>query len=104
MMLSVLLVLPDEQFSGYIYMLPSDEMSVPKSACQIENEYQHLEAAFKDEGTKYINWAAKMAISTNIGVPWIMCKQTKAPGDVVTSIVFFSFWLIICLVLTSSTN
>lgn len=51
---------------------------------QIENEYQHLEAAFKEEGTKYINWAAKMAQATNTGVPWFMCKQTKAPGEVVT--------------------
>uniref|UniRef100_A0A0D9XAK8 Beta-galactosidase n=1 Tax=Leersia perrieri TaxID=77586 RepID=A0A0D9XAK8_9ORYZ len=50
---------------------------------QIENEYQHLEVAFKEEGTKYINWAAKMAISTDTGVPWIMCKQTKAPGEVI---------------------
>jgi hypothetical protein len=53
-------------------------------AWQIENEYQHLEAAFKEEGTKYIHWAAKMAQATNIGVPWFMCKQTKAPGEVVT--------------------
>uniref|UniRef100_A0A0E0LXQ1 Beta-galactosidase n=1 Tax=Oryza punctata TaxID=4537 RepID=A0A0E0LXQ1_ORYPU len=50
---------------------------------QIENEYQHLEVAFKEAGTKYINWAAKMAIGTNTGVPWIMCKQTKAPGEVI---------------------
>ncbi|ONM04238.1 Beta-galactosidase [Zea mays] len=55
----------------------------PIILAQIENEYQHMEAAFKDEGTKYINWAAKMAISTNIGIPWIMCKQTKAPSDVI---------------------
>jgi hypothetical protein len=50
-----------------------------------------LEAAFKDEGTKYINWAAQMAIGTNIGIPWIMCKQTKAPGDVVTFIFFTEY-------------
>ncbi|PWZ52779.1 Beta-galactosidase 11 [Zea mays] len=51
---------------------------------KLENEYRHLEAAFKDDGTKYINWAAKMTISTNIGIPWIMSKQTKAPGDVIS--------------------
>ncbi|KAK3124088.1 hypothetical protein QOZ80_8AG0640270 [Eleusine coracana subsp. coracana] len=50
---------------------------------QIENEYQHLEVAFKEEGTKYIKWAAQMAIKTDTGVPWIMCKQTKAPGEVI---------------------
>ena len=59
-----------------------------------------MEAAFKDEGTKYINWAAQMAIGTNIGIPWIMCKQTKAPGDVVT----FIFLPNIYVVLPSSTN
>jgi hypothetical protein len=51
---------------------------------KIENEYQHMEAAFKENGTRYIEWAAKMAISTGTGVPWIMCKQTKAPHEVVT--------------------
>lgn len=55
----------------------------PIILAQIENEYQHLEAAFKEDGTKYINWAAQMAIATNTGVPWIMCKQTHAPGDVI---------------------
>lgn len=50
---------------------------------KIENEYQHMEAAFKENGTRYIEWAAKMAITTGTGVPWIMCKQTKAPADVV---------------------
>ncbi|ONM04248.1 Beta-galactosidase, partial [Zea mays] len=49
----------------------------PIILAQIENEYQHMEAAFKDEGTKYINWAAKMAISTNIGIPWIMLDLTN---------------------------
>ncbi|KAF8753081.1 hypothetical protein HU200_011735 [Digitaria exilis] len=55
----------------------------PIILAQIENEYQHMEAAFKEEGTKYINWAAKMAEATGTGVPWIMCKQTKAPGEVI---------------------
>ncbi|KAL6855899.1 hypothetical protein ACP4OV_018701 [Aristida adscensionis] len=55
----------------------------PIILAQIENEYAHLEAAFKEEGTKYINWAAKMALATNTGVPWIMCKQTHAPGEVI---------------------
>ncbi|XBI09808.1 hypothetical protein VPH35_137276 [Triticum aestivum] len=55
----------------------------PIILAQIENEYQHMEAAFKENGTRYIEWAAKMAISTGTGVPWIMCKQTKAPADVI---------------------
>jgi hypothetical protein len=43
-----------------------------------------LEVAFKEEGTRYIEWAAKMAVKTDTGVPWIMCKQIRAPGEVVT--------------------
>jgi hypothetical protein len=45
-----------------------------------------MEAAFKENGTRYIDWAAKMAISTGTGVPWFMCKQTKAPHEVVNFI------------------
>jgi hypothetical protein len=60
-------------------MLLSNEMSVPKSACQIENEYQHLEEAFEDDGTKYINWAAKMTISTNIGHHGSCASKPKLP-------------------------
>lgn len=32
-------------------------------------------------------WAAQMAVSQNIGVPWIMCQQYDAP-DPVVSILF----------------
>jgi hypothetical protein len=32
-------------------------------------------------------WAASMAVSQNIGVPWIMCQQFDAPDTVVS--VFF---------------
>lgn len=28
-------------------------------------------------------WAASMAVSQNIGVPWIMCQQYDAPDPVV---------------------
>lgn len=28
-------------------------------------------------------WAAQMAVSQNIGVPWIMCQQYDAPDPVV---------------------
>jgi hypothetical protein len=32
-----------------------------------------------------VNWAAKMAVGLNTGVPWVMCKQTDAPDPVVSS-------------------
>lgn len=31
----------------------------------------------------YANWAAKMAVGLETGVPWVMCKQQDAPDPVV---------------------
>ncbi|KAJ4803916.1 Beta-galactosidase [Rhynchospora pubera] len=50
---------------------------------QIENEYNNVAATFKEEGTKYIHWAANMALNLSTGVPVIMCKQNDAPGAVI---------------------
>jgi len=50
---------------------------------QIENEYGYYENFYKEDGKKYALWAAKMAVSQNIGVPWIMCQQWDAPDPVV---------------------
>lgn len=52
---------------------------------QIENEYNHIQRAFREEGDNYVQWAAKMAVSLDVGVPWIMCKQRDAPDPVVSS-------------------
>jgi len=54
-------------------------------AFQIENEYDHVREAFKEDAERYIQWAGQMALSQNTGVPWIMCKQKDAPGDVVNT-------------------
>lgn len=43
-------------------------------------------------GKAYTKWAAEMAESLKAGVPWVMCKQDDAPGDVV-SIFFHPFCL-----------
>jgi hypothetical protein len=51
---------------------------------QIENEYNHIQLAYKELGDKYVQWAAKMAVSQKTGVPWIMCKQKDAPDPVVS--------------------
>ncbi|KAF3324950.1 beta-galactosidase 11-like isoform X1 [Carex littledalei] len=50
---------------------------------KVENEYSNIAATFDGNGTEYVQWAANMAHSTNIGVPWIMCKQKDAPGTVI---------------------
>ncbi|KAI7981427.1 Beta-galactosidase 9, partial [Camellia lanceoleosa] len=33
----------------------------------------------------YVKWAAKMATGLGAGVPWVMCKQVDAPGDVLST-------------------
>ncbi|KAG4973722.1 hypothetical protein JHK87_030543 [Glycine soja] len=57
----------------------------PIILAQIENEYNHIQRAFREEGDNYVQWAAKMAVSLDIGVPWIMCKQTDAPDPVINA-------------------
>ncbi|XP_043714479.1 beta-galactosidase 13-like [Telopea speciosissima] len=52
---------------------------------QIENEYNTIQPAFKESGTQYIHWAAKMAVNLKTGVPWMMCKQMDAPDPVINS-------------------
>ncbi|CAK8567976.1 unnamed protein product [Lathyrus sativus] len=52
---------------------------------QIENEYQNVEKAFGTAGSQYVEWAAKMAVGLNTGVPWVMCKQTDAPDPVINT-------------------
>ncbi|WJX71091.1 Beta-galactosidase 8 [Trifolium repens] len=38
----------------------------------IEDEYGDIDSAYGSAGKSYINWAAKMATSLDIGVPWVM--------------------------------
>ncbi|XP_059656330.1 beta-galactosidase 6 isoform X2 [Cornus florida] len=52
---------------------------------QIENEYQNVEAAFKEKGPSYVRWAAEMAVGLQTGVPWVMCKQSDAPDPVINT-------------------
>ncbi|CAL5416749.1 unnamed protein product [Camellia sinensis] len=50
---------------------------------QIENEYGNMESSYGQKGKDYVKWAAKMATGLGAGVPWVMCKQVDAPGDVI---------------------
>ena len=50
---------------------------------QIENEYGNIEWEFGAGGKRYIQWAAEMALSLDARIPWIMCQQGDAPGDIV---------------------
>ncbi|GKV20944.1 hypothetical protein SLEP1_g30987 [Rubroshorea leprosula] len=57
----------------------------PIILAQIENEYNTIQVAFKESGTKYIQWAGNLALGLNAGVPWIMCKQKDAPGPIINT-------------------
>ncbi|XP_028765659.1 beta-galactosidase 13-like [Neltuma alba] len=52
---------------------------------QIENEYNHVQRAFREKGDSYVQWAAKLAVGLNLGIPWVMCKQTDAPDPVINA-------------------
>ncbi|KAF1890116.1 hypothetical protein Lal_00025449 [Lupinus albus] len=52
---------------------------------QIENEYTLVEGAFHEKGPTYVNWAVQMAVKTQTGVPWIMCKQDDAPDPAINT-------------------
>ncbi|KAE8723744.1 hypothetical protein F3Y22_tig00011761pilonHSYRG00080 [Hibiscus syriacus] len=42
-----------------------------------------MEGSYGQKGKEYVKWAASMALGLGAGVPWVMCKQTDAPGDIV---------------------
>ncbi|XP_019193365.1 PREDICTED: beta-galactosidase-like [Ipomoea nil] len=52
---------------------------------QIENEYGPMEYELGEPGKAYAQWAAKMAVDLDIGVPWVMCKQDDAPDPIINS-------------------
>nr|GEZ38686.1 beta-galactosidase 10 [Tanacetum cinerariifolium] len=43
------------------------------------------QATYGEGGKAYTQWAAKMALLQNIGVPWIMCQQWDAPYPVINT-------------------
>lgn len=55
---------------------------------QIENEYETEDKEFGAAGFAYMNWAAKMAVQMETGVPWVMCKQDDAPDPMVSTNTF----------------
>ncbi|KAJ0805043.1 putative beta-galactosidase [Helianthus annuus] len=52
---------------------------------QIENEYGAQGKSLGPPGKAYMNWAAKMAVELNTGVPWSMCKEEDAPDPVINT-------------------
>ncbi|CAM6085259.1 unnamed protein product [Calypogeia fissa] len=57
----------------------------PIILAQIENEYGNVDTSFGKSAFTYIQWAADLAESFDVGVPWIMCQQKNAPGDIINT-------------------
>ncbi|QCE15155.1 beta-galactosidase [Vigna unguiculata] len=77
-----------QKFTTYIVNLMKQEklfasQGGPIILAQAKNEYGYYENFYKEDGKKYALWAAKMAVSQNTGVPWIMCQQWDAPDPVI---------------------
>ncbi|KAF2300591.1 hypothetical protein GH714_014218 [Hevea brasiliensis] len=51
----------------------------------ISRRTHHFITAFGPAATIYINWAAKMAVSLDTGVPWVMCQQADAPDPIINT-------------------
>ncbi|CAI0435060.1 unnamed protein product [Linum tenue] len=41
--------------------------------------------AYGAAGQAYMNWAAKVAVGLDTGVPWVMCKEDDAPHPVINA-------------------
>lgn len=55
----------------------------PVIMLQIENEYGNIESSYGQSGKDYVKWAASMALGLGAGVPWVMCRQTDAPENII---------------------
>ncbi|CAM6089403.1 unnamed protein product [Calypogeia fissa] len=73
----------------FVTMMQENGMFYPEGGpiilAQIENEYRHVARSYGEAGTRYSEWAANMALSLNIGVPWIMCQQSEAPEGIIVT-------------------
>ncbi|KAL2928162.1 Beta-galactosidase 3 [Bienertia sinuspersici] len=79
-----------KKFTTYIVDLMKKEklfasQGGPIIMAQVENEYGYYEQSYGDGGKRYALWAAKMALSQNTGVPWIMCQQWDTPDPVINT-------------------
>ncbi|XP_059653985.1 beta-galactosidase 13-like [Cornus florida] len=75
--------------SKIIDLMKQEKLFAPQGGpiimAQIENEYNNVQGVFKENGARYIQWAANMAVALQTGVPWVMCKQEDAPTAVINT-------------------
>ncbi|KAL8210305.1 hypothetical protein R6Q57_007037 [Mikania cordata] len=69
----------------WLHYVPGTVFRTDSEPFKVENEYGFYEAAYGDGGKSYTQWAAKMALAQNTGVPWIMCQQWDAPDPVINT-------------------
>ncbi|KAJ0960273.1 hypothetical protein J5N97_001888 [Dioscorea zingiberensis] len=69
----------------WLHYVPGTVFRTDNENFKVENEYGDIETVYGDGGKPYAMWAANMALSQNIGVPWIMCQQYDAPGPVINT-------------------
>ncbi|XP_027355010.1 beta-galactosidase 13-like [Abrus precatorius] len=78
-----------EYVSTIIGKMKEEKLFAPQGGpiilAQIENEYNHIQLAYEEDGISYVQWAAKMAVALDAGVPWLMCKQKDAPDPVINA-------------------
>ncbi|EFH41127.1 beta-galactosidase 10 [Arabidopsis lyrata subsp. lyrata] len=79
-----------ESFTTYIVnLLKKEKLFAPQGGpiilSQVENEYGYYEKDYGEGGKRYAQWSASMAVSQNIGVPWMMCQQWDAPPTVIST-------------------
>ncbi|PPR91450.1 hypothetical protein GOBAR_AA29232 [Gossypium barbadense] len=70
-------------FPVWLRDIPGIEFRTDNEPFKIENEYGNMEGSYGQKGKEYVKWAANMALGLGAGVPWVMCKQTDAPGDII---------------------
>ncbi|OVA08315.1 D-galactoside/L-rhamnose binding SUEL lectin domain [Macleaya cordata] len=72
-----------------VNMVKQEKLLAPQGGpiiiTQIENEFGNVMTDYGDAGKSYVQWCAKMAVSLNVGVPWIMCMQADAPHTVINT-------------------
>ncbi|XP_040997071.1 beta-galactosidase 9 isoform X3 [Juglans microcarpa x Juglans regia] len=79
-----------ERFVEKIVKLMREEMLFswqggPIIMLQIENEYGNIESEYHQGGKEYVKWAAQMALDLGAGVPWVMCRQSDAPDNIINA-------------------
>ncbi|KAK0606163.1 hypothetical protein LWI29_034764 [Acer saccharum] len=62
-------------FPFWLREVPNITFRTDNPPFKIENEYNAVEDALKESGTRYVQWAGTTAVGLKTGVPWVMCTK-----------------------------